>query len=604
MNKNPALNKGPQPGQVMTWRKLPDVSDPKPTQPIDWETRNYGGRRFLRWLEWVALRIERPINKLIGVLDLNPFYHTGTIAFFLLMVVFGTGVYLLMFYQYGAEVSYESVANMENFFISRTARAIHRYASGGLVIFTLLHAFRMFFQGRFQGARWLGWVGGVAATATIWLAGITGYWLIWDQGAQLISQAFLNLLSPFPTLALAFYEGFLAPSAVDNIWLLMFILVIIHIGLSVLTGVAYWFHIKRLKRPKLLPPNHWMIIMGVSLVVMSLLFPSGMLPIADFTQMPGPIYIDLIYLFYLPTALTNSPFILWAGVIVLFTAWLVTTIIPWIFPAKTLPPIQVIDEKCVGCTFCAADCPYGVFTMEPRQDDSPYQQIAVAKPELCVSCGICLGSCSTLAIYMGDTPSETLWHEAQHRLIQNDQMAVKIVFACERHAAQTGLIYQQEKTHHQIPGETAHVETIPVLCAGMVHPDLTARVLDAGAAEVEVIGCPGDDCANREGSLWLAQRLTRQRSPKLKPTLTKAPIHGALLPPDQYSKIIPLLAKDPTQESGQAITRLSSKITTRSLVYLAILLAFGLIIQVALTYVPYTSQQDIQTLLESIRGAN
>ncbi|MDM8532313.1 hydrogenase iron-sulfur subunit [Anaerolineales bacterium HSG25] len=595
-------DKGPKPSQVMTWRKLPDTSPAETMSPVDWETRNHGGRPFLRWLERLALVIERPINRLVGVVDLNPFYHTGTIAFFLLMVVFGTGVYLLMFYQYGATVSYESVAHMENFFVSRIARAVHRYASGGLVIFTLLHAFRIFFQGRFQGARWLGWVGGIVATAMIWLAGITGYWLIWDQGAQLISQAFLNLLSPFPNLALAFYNGFLAPSAADNIWMLMFILVILHIGLSVLAAVAYWYHIKHLSRPKFFPPQHWVIIMGVSLIVMSLLFPSGLLPIADFTQIPDQIYIDLIYLFYLPTALTNSPFVLWGGVIVLFSTWLFSTIIPWLFPTKLLPPIEVVAEKCVGCTFCAEDCPYDVFTMEPREDDLPYQLVAVAQPELCTSCGICLGSCSTLAISIGDIPPEALWHEAQRRLVTADQKAVKIVFACERHAAQTDLIYQPDKTHHHVPGETSQVETIPVLCAGMVHPDLTARVLDAGAAEVEVIGCPADDCANREGSLWLAERFTRKRSPKLKRSLTKAPIHGALLPPDEYDQIIPLLAKASTAEERKPITRLSAKFTRKNLAYLAVLLAIGLIIQVVLTYVPYTSQQDIQILLERIGG--
>lgn len=93
-------------------------------------------------LERIALAVERPVNRLVGSLQFNPFYHTGTIAFFLLLIVGLTGVYLFMFFQYGYDLSYNAVARIEGQFIGRTMRAIHRYASGALVITTLLHAYR------------------------------------------------------------------------------------------------------------------------------------------------------------------------------------------------------------------------------------------------------------------------------------------------------------------------------------------------------------------------------------------------------------------------------------------------------------------------------
>jgi hypothetical protein len=84
------------------------------------------------------------------------------------------------------------------------------------------------------------------------------------------------------------------------------------------------------------------------------------------------------------------------------------------------------------------------------------------------------------------------------------------------------------------------VEVIPLTCAAMAHPVLLARTLKAGAAEVQVVGCPPDDCANREGNLWLEARLARQRAPKLRRVLANAPIFAAWLPPNRFAEPLTL----------------------------------------------------------------
>jgi len=582
-----------KPNVHLTWQDLPITNQTEAPPAIDWPIRRHIASRVFRWLERIALAVENPINKLLISPQLNPFYHTGTIAFFMLAVVFGTGLYLIMFYQYGAKVSYESVAHMEGFFVSRTARAVHRYASGGLVIFTLLHAIRMFFTGRFHGARSLAWVSGIASVAMIWLAGITGYWLVWDSGAQLISQAFLNLLSLFPPLAQSFYLSVLDVGAKDKLWRFMFLLVILHVGLSVLVATFYWLHIKRLSRPKFFPPQHWMIIMGASLVIMCFTFPLGMLPIADFTKMPGVTTIDLIFLFYLPSALTESPTILWSGVAALIIAWGVSAAIPWLLPTKKQPPIVVHAERCIGCGFCAEDCPYNVLTMIPREDGSPYESVAVAQPDLCVSCGICLGSCPTLALTLGNRPAELLWEEVNAHIAtaKAAQQPLKIIFACERHFMQ-GL--------QNFNSNSSDLVTIPVICAGMLHPDLLTHAIQAGADEVQVVGCPADDCTNREGNLWLEERLQRKRNPKLRSAYAHGAIFSTWLPPDDFAAAVPLHAA-PTEEASPAtVGRFMPQATKQNFLFLAIFLAIGLILQMALTYVPYQSQQDIHNLLQRL----
>ena len=109
-------------------------------------------------LEKAALWVERPFAKLTGTTQLNPFYHTGMIAAFLAIVVGLSGFYIFLFYQYGIDASYESVATrIEGPFLARVGRAIHKYASGALVVTTLLHAYRTLFMERFRGPRWLAW---------------------------------------------------------------------------------------------------------------------------------------------------------------------------------------------------------------------------------------------------------------------------------------------------------------------------------------------------------------------------------------------------------------------------------------------------------------
>ena len=54
---------------------------------------------------------------------------------------------------------------------------------------TLVHAWRIFVAGRFRGPRRWRWTTGVAALVVVWLAGVTGYWLVWDERAQALNEA-------------------------------------------------------------------------------------------------------------------------------------------------------------------------------------------------------------------------------------------------------------------------------------------------------------------------------------------------------------------------------------------------------------------------------
>ena len=619
--KHTEPNTQKNPNHPPTWNRLPAVETTEYNRSVDWAARSGGGRRLLRGLERVALAVETVINKLAGHPLANPFYHTDTLAFFLLIVVAATGVYVTVFYQFGYLASYESIVRMNRFPISWVMRGVHRYASGALLFVTLFHALRIFFQDRFRGARRMPWLWGVILTVALWLAGVSGYLLLWDTRAQLILQTLLGL---FPALAESLYGGLLSDAALDQSWLYMLLLLGLHIGLAALAGLFFWYHIRRLQRPKLLPVRFWMI--GIALlfliltpILMALLLPEGqvtplpshtgpprtgllqkgMLPRADFGQSSvGSFPLDLFFLFYLPLLAGGSAGGLWIGLVVVVLLAAVLTALPWLFRRKEPPPIAVNGERCTGCKLCVADCPYGALTMQPRPDNAD-REIAVVDPARCVACGVCIGACPTLALSLGERPAELLWQDVAARLelAGAAEKPTRVVFACERHIAHGARPYLRQSPDDPAPTVGGvQIEVVPLTCAAMAHPDLLGRTLEAGAAEVQVVGCPPEDCANREGNLWLEERLRRERAPKLRRKFAESPIFSSWLPPDRFAEALaqPAAPLPPAPEAGEdekesaAWQRLLPPLTARGVAVGLALFALLLIVAVLLASIPYT----------------
>ena len=146
----------------------------------------------LRRLERLTLKIERPINRSLGSARFNPLSHTGTLSVFFFVVVFVSGLILTAWFRLGFEESYLSVEQMESNLIGRFMRAVHRYGSVALVIASILHGWRTFVQDRFRGPRWLAWVTGIWMVGLLWVIGVTGYWLLWDERAQALNEVLIS----------------------------------------------------------------------------------------------------------------------------------------------------------------------------------------------------------------------------------------------------------------------------------------------------------------------------------------------------------------------------------------------------------------------------
>ena len=557
-------------------------------------------------LERLSLAIEGPIHKVIHAPQLNPLHYTGTITVLLLVIIGLTGVYLYFFYSYGFAASYRSVVNIESMFFNRVARAIHRYASGAALVTSLLHAYRLFFMGRFRGPRWLAWVSGVVMTGLLWLGGVTGYALVADQRAQLISSAFLNTLRTFTPWAAAVANRFATAEETGLSWSLMALLFIAHLLLLVVIALFVWIHVLRLNRPKVVAGLFWIIGIGVILVAASAIKPAGLLPPVNPRQLPGVVTLDPLFLFFVPLALGQAAPWMWG---VLAAAGLAACAIPWLIVRRQAPPPVVVDEaRCTGCTKCALDCPYKALVMAPRTDGRRHKYVAVARPSLCVSCGLCVGSCDVQAVTLGKLPPALLEQSVRQRLAFAQAKApgktVKVIFTCERHAAHGARPYlDAAPADPQNPEQV--IEVIPLPCVGTAHPNLLTATLAAGAAVVQVIGCPPDDCAQREGNFWIHSRLARQRVPRLRRNYINAPISTAWVQPTAFAAalttpVMPEGGVSPWSDMRADEPHLPGLTVFRKMTWRHYLPGFGLLalalaLQVALGHLPYQAYSAMES---------
>ena len=258
----------------------------------------------LQAIEHASLWLERPVRRVVGSNRLNPLPHAGTISVFLLAVVLLSGLYITLFYEFGFAASYDSVAGMEDHAIQRVARAVHRYSSAALVVTIVVHAWRIFAAGRYEGrARRWRWASGVSALGIVWLAGVSGYWMVWDRRAAAISEIVIEFAKS-TGLGAQFAVRQLSGVSSDSGSTFMVLLWFVHLGLSAVIGYVTYRHLRRSKLAWF-PPRHWMGLMSGALLAASLIFPLGMLSPARADQVVTDMPLDPFVLFLLPPLLSN-----------------------------------------------------------------------------------------------------------------------------------------------------------------------------------------------------------------------------------------------------------------------------------------------------------
>jgi len=360
-------------------------------------------------LQRATLWLEKGLNTVFSQ-KYNPFYYHGALPNFFIWALFLSGLLLFAYYQPTLANAYASVHYITyELPFGNLFRAIHRYASDGMMIFVILHMMRVWFTDRYREYRILPWITGVILLTITFIIGLSGYLMIWDQEAVTLANITFNLLKSFPVVGAPIAEAIMAGKVISDYTLTRFMF--LHLGIPLLMMFMLWLHYLRITRPVSEPPLPLVVMMAGVLFIFSAVFPVGLGTLAhgahDATAAPiltGPgsvatsIYFDLLYAWpqYL-AAQGMAP--VWVLLLVLAVP-VVLLVLPYL-QKKALRGqyAQVTRENCTGCSLCYQDCPYEAITMVDRGNDGTrFKRLAVVDAGRCANCGLCVGACAFKAI--------------------------------------------------------------------------------------------------------------------------------------------------------------------------------------------------------------
>jgi len=279
----------------------------------------------------------------------NPLYHSGTLVVLAFLLMLATGIYLLFFYRIGSP--YESMVRInEQVWAGRWMRALHRYAADLAIVAGLLHAFRIFVQGRSWGPRTLAWVSGVILFFLTFASGWTGYVMLWDDQAQLLAVEGARLLDALPIFSEPISGTFVGERPIPGAF--FFLNLFLHIALPVGVALILWIHVSRQSRPALLPPRG--LLWGTTLLLFgaSVLAPAPLGPKADLFRVLGTVEVDWFYAFFVPMSRLFQPMEAWMAFLA-FGAFL--CLVPWWnkpLPDEIPEPSRSPGSRCTGCDQC------------------------------------------------------------------------------------------------------------------------------------------------------------------------------------------------------------------------------------------------------------
>jgi quinol-cytochrome oxidoreductase complex cytochrome b subunit/Pyruvate/2-oxoacid:ferredoxin oxidoreductase delta subunit len=358
-------------------------------------------RRLLSNLQSATLRLDVWIHRALPQ-DFNPLYYTGGLANLFLTILVVSGILIFLYYEPSLEGAYASVQ-----FLTRDVpygvvfRGIHRYAADAYMVAILLHLFRNWFTDRYREARDSQWLSGMFLLVVSAFTGFTGYLLVWDEGAQLLTSLTVQALRSVPLVGGWLARVFLGGPGVSDTTLPRFLF--LHVGPAMTLYVLLWWHYVRLRHPKIWPPAVWVLFSLGLLFILASALPAASGRPAQPGASPEGFPVDWFFLWPYVLARWLAPG--WAlALVVALVAY--GMVIPYTVREtpeqrglRALGQAVVVEENCTGCELCYYDCPYNAIYMVP----SPYpgksraaanrKLLAVVVDSRCVECGICIGAC-------------------------------------------------------------------------------------------------------------------------------------------------------------------------------------------------------------------
>jgi ferredoxin len=476
-------------------------------------------RRYDYWRPGATRGLGRLVEILDRIFDRvyssksNPLHRTGTLASLCLTVALITGVYLLFVYEIARP--YESMAGIQkDVFLGRWIRALHRYVSDAAVVAVMVHVVRLLVQGKTWGPRVLAWITGVLLAGMMFVSAVTGFVLVWDEFGQKLAVAGAKMLRLVPLFPEPPDRAFVGDRPVAGPFFFMNLFLHVAVPLGMIGFL--WLHTSRLARAAWFPERRvvWCALIG--LVLLSVLWPAPLPPAADLLAIPGRVSTDWFYAFWLPLA-QGSPA---SGLSITWFLGGLLLLLPWLARPRTAerPPAAFVDpDRCEGCQQCFRDCPYDAIQMLPGMHPEKHALRANVLPDLCVSCGLCAGSCASLAI---GPEGRTAAHQlaSARQLVAGTEHPEKrtLLVSCRNNGSIPARLRERF-------GENGSAAYFDVDCVGTLHPG-TVSYLGGHFGATAILGCPPQNCIHREGAVLADLRILAERVPAVPGRIAQLPV--------------------------------------------------------------------------------
>jgi ferredoxin len=448
----------------------------------------------------------------------NPLHQTGTIAFAMLLDLIVTGLYLLVFYRVSAP--WASVQRLvADPWLGRWIRSLHRFASDAMVVAVLIHAFRMFAQARSWGPRALAWISGVTLLLFVFVSGWTGFVIVWDTFGARLAIAGAELFDALPLLSEPVRRIFSGEGAIPGAF--FFINLFLHVAIPLGVAAGLWIHVSRVARPTLLPPRALNIALIGGLTLLAIFLPAPLPPEANPFRLDSSVPADLVYGFWLPWTEGAPAWVGWSAATVVFLGAIMVPRFMRRPREGTWTPSFVDERLCTGCNQCPQDCPWEAIAMQPRTDGRT-TLVAHVNPALCVSCGICAGSCAP----MGVGPA---LRTGRDQVMEIRELARQ--FTPAENPPTVAMLCANAPPDHRDALEQAGATLHLLPCTGNLHTSAVELALRGGAAGVIVFSCPPRDCRGREGPKWLEQRVYHDREAEMQARVDRRRVRLATAAP-------------------------------------------------------------------------
>lgn len=434
----------------------------------------------------------------------NPLYKSGTFAASMMFLLIISGLFLIFFYRISAP--FESIVNIQNkIILGKFVRSFHRYVSDVTIIALFFHILRMIVEGKTWGPRFLAWTSGVVLLFMFLLSGWTGYVMVWDRHGQMLAIAGAKMVDSLGLFTEPLMRTFTGAYPVQSSFFFMNLFLHVAIPLGMIGGL--WLHTSKLAR------SVWwfeskrtaQVTIGI-LIIWALIVSAPIASPPDLLKNYGIEPTDLFFNFWLPLISSNN-----AKIFLIIFLLVLIFLFSMTFWWRPLGFAKIEKSKhdqlrCEGCRQCEEDCPFDAISMVQRTAGTGSEFVASVNENLCVSCGLCSGSCSQLAI---GPPSRS--GRVQLEVVKelrnkhgSDRSGIVIIF-CDENIKATPVIKWMDSKNYQF-------DYLNVSCVGSIHPAVIQTLLHSYKG-VYIVGCPQGLCVNREGFSLAVNRILYGRNP-------------------------------------------------------------------------------------------